>query len=205
MKKSTIASKTEQNETMRKREISSRHIKDFRKNDIKLTQSELSERLGFDFQAVGRYERMECSVSDRAANAFTRLSGYIKEYWLGETECKTEEEYDIWCYNAAEDDYYQEIKRIERKNERIANLLSLCGFGYDNLSDGKYDFVEITGTSELKNEISLALENHTPHKVSDQSKQLFTNPVYLTDDELDTLVVEIRNTVGFFCYKKIVK
>lgn len=116
---------------------------------------------------------MECSVSDRAAKAFARLSGYIKEYWLGETECKTEEEYDIWCYNAAEDDHYQEVKRIERKNERIAKLLSLCGFGYDNLSDGKYDFVEITGTFELKNEISFALENHTPHKILDQSKNYF--------------------------------
>ena len=204
MKKSTITNKTEQSETMRKREISSKHIKDFRKNDIKLTQAALSERLGFDFQAVGRYERMECSVSDRAAKAFMRISGYIEEYWLGETECKTVEDYDVECENAGLEEYTKEQARQERKCERTRMLLELCGFGYENLSDAKYDFIEYSEDSETKTEIISALEHHTPHKVTDYSNELFTGAVYFSDEELSDLLYTIRNSIGYSCFKKFI-
>lgn len=204
MKKSTITNKTEQNETTRKREVSSKHIKDFRKNAIKLTQAELSERLGFDFQAIGRYERMECSVSDRAAKAFARLSGYIEEYWLGETECKTSADYDIECENAGLEEYAKEQERQKRKCERTRMLLELCGFGYENLSDGKYDFVEYSEDSEHKMEIILALEHHTPHKVVDYSNELFTGAIYFSGEELANLLYTMRNSIGYSCFKKCI-
>ncbi len=189
------------------RKVSSRHIKDFRKNVKEWSQEELAENIGVDTQTIGRYERMECSVSNSSAEALAQLSGYIKEYWLGLTECKTEYEYMEECLDAAATDQGRIIEYQNRKREKIKKLFELCGFGYEDFNDGSaaHDFIEFSGDEAAIAELQHAIENKTPHKITDYSKKRFNHSVYLSDDDLTELTQSINGLVGYFCYMKEIK
>lgn len=204
MRHINITNNTEQNEELERKKVSSRHIKDFRKNAIKCSQAVLAERIDVDTQTVGRYERMESSVSNSSAEALARLSGYIKEYWLGITECKTNDEFTEECADAAASEQYQEELYLRHKREKVKALFEICGFGYENMADGRYDFIEYSDNEAIIAEHRSAIENHTPNKITDYSQHFFTTPVYLSDDDLTVLAQNISCLIGYTCYRKTI-
>ncbi len=204
MENKTITNNTEHNDDIETRKVSSQHIKDFRKNVIKCSQAILAERIDVDTQTIGRYERMESSVSNSSAEALAQLSGYIKEYWLGLTECKTDDEFIEECANAAATEQHQKEIYQSRKRERIKTLFEICGFGYEDLSGSRYDFIEFSNDEAAIAEHQHAMENHTPNKITDYSQKFFTAPVYLSNDDLAELSRNISGLIGYTCYKKTI-
>lgn len=204
MRRIIITNNAEQNEKLERKKVSSRHLKDFRKNVIKYSQAVLAESIGVDTQTIGRYERMESSVSNSSAEALARLSGYIKEYWLGITECKTNDAFTEECANDAASEQHQEELYLRRQREKVKTLFEFCGFGYENMADDKYDFIEYSGNETIIAEHRLALENHTPNKITDYSQQFFTAPVFLSNDDLNMLAQNISCLIGYTCYRKTI-
>ncbi len=204
MKNKTITNNTEQNQDEETLEVSSRHIIDFRKNVIKCSQEALAERIGKGHKTINEYENKKRKVSNPSAEALAQLSGYIKEYWLGLTECKTDDEFIEECANAAATEQHQKEIYQSRKRERIKTLFEICGFGYEDLSSGRYDFIEFSNDEAAIAEHQHAMENHTPNKITDYSQKFFTAPVYLSNDDLAELARNISGLIGYACYKKTI-
>lgn len=144
------------------RELSSSHIRDYRKNVMRhltgkvLSQSDLAEKIGVSDLTIGRYERKELDVSKKSAQRLTELTGFIPEYWLGLTNCKTYEEYEDECDSAGLADLAREHELGALRIARIKTLFNLCGYGYENLSDGYHDFMEFSSDPKKVKDASMA-------------------------------------------------
>lgn len=124
----------------------------------------------------------------------------IPEYWRGITERKTDFEYSEECAWLAYDD--QEEVRIVRgqKCARIKSILEFLDFEYEDFCHAKWDFVD--ENSPQYEEYSKAIIRNTPNRIADHTKKHFAIPVYLSDDELFEPAQDIRNLIGYTCYKK---
>ena len=182
-------------------EISSAHIIAFRKNVMNCSQEELADKIGVSTITIGRYERKEIPVSQKSAAKLAELSGFIPEYWLGTTENTTESAYIAECESEGLSAYCEEIDRQKRRDEQRKLLLSMCGYGYENLnsSEPRYDFLSLSNAPEDIKDFQMVQSGY-PHKITNyQSSQ---EAVYFSSAELDTLFESVKDLIGYSCYKK---
>lgn len=189
---------TEHNNAM---EISSAHIIAFRKNVMNCSQEKLADKIGVSTITIGRYERKEIPVSQKSAAKLAELSGFIPEFWLGTTEKTTESAYIAECESEGLSANCEEIDRQKRQDDQRKLLLSMCGYGYENLNaaESRYDFLAFSTAPEDVKDFEMAQSGY-PHKVTNyQSSQ---EAVYFSSAEFDTLFEAVKDLVGFSCYKK---
>lgn len=194
----------DEKERNRRRELSSAHLRHFRKDVMKCSQEKLAEKLGLTQITLTRYESQKCDVSNNSARKLAELSGYIPEYWLGLTEQKTERAYIEECESAAAEDFAKDIDIQRRKIEQRRTLLNLCGYGYEDLSDGSYDFLCFSNDPDKKQDADHADRGY-PHKLTNYHNPKLSTPVYFSSSELNQLLEEVRNLIGYACYKKSIE
>ena len=60
-----------------------------------------------------RWESGKKQVPEKMAEILHKMTGIIKEYWLGETECQTAEDYQKECVKSgiySDDEYYDPVQ-----------------------------------------------------------------------------------------------
>ena len=84
---------------------------------------------------------------------------------------------------------------VSAEIKELSNFFSYLGYNYQNVSgSAEYDFAVFLSQSPYKNICG-------PHCISDSKAEART-PVYLSQEDLDTLLAQLRDTIGYFCYKK---
>lgn len=153
-----------------------------------------------------RWESGQKQVPDKMAEILHKMTGIIKEYWLGKTECQTDEDYHKECVESGiyfDDEYYDPVQvAAMARISQIESMLNLCGIGYTNFKEptAENDFYEIICDADEISEIETAKENKTFHRISLPS---FTDPVYLSEREMSALIRDISDFISYSCYKKI--
>lgn len=193
----------EPNSTKQK-SVSAERLISFRETSTpkKMTQADLAELLEVDVSTIKRWEGGP-GISVPKAKILAEKTGVIKEYWLGATECKTQEDFDDECDSLALEEYGAELEREKQRITQIKTMLNFCGFGFENFRDTKYDFVDFSNDPELITEVQGAFNALTPYKITHIDKAVLPEPVYLSDDDLTALIREIGNCIGYSCYKKL--
>lgn len=198
---------------IKQRQLAGEHIRKFRKEVCDMNREEFTgENEGFAGvkgviyttpQELGRWERGEIEVPDNVAEKLSEITGVIKEYWLGITECKTRIEYDDECDPLGLEEYRAELDKESERIARIKTVLNFCGFGFEDFRDAKYDFVDFSNDPELIAEVQGAFNALTPYKITHIDKAVLPEAVYLSEDDLTSLLLEISNCIGYSCYKKL--
>ena len=161
------------------------------------TQGELAEKLEREPITIGRYEK-GYGVREEVAKEIERITGVFWKYWTGETHFKDRGDYLRQESIAREKDEDEGSAEYEKERaeyqSQLRALFSLCGYCYeDNSVEADfYDLVNPDNESEMP---------PCRHKVTD-----YKNPeqVYQFDDEeLERLIAEFRDTIGYSWYKKV--
>lgn len=176
----------------------SQHIKEFRLNNStgkKMSQEEAAEALGISVSSLKRFENGSHAPSARAAKVMQSFTGIIYPYWKGETDCKTWEAYKHERIVAAQADKKDKEyrKTLQEEINRRETLFASCGYRYTYLTSAQVDFAGI----DPANEYSDATEQHCI-----ASFQNLSQKTYLSTNELEALITELRETIAFTCFKK---
>lgn len=162
------------------------------------TQEELAEKVERAPISIGRYERGELDIPERTARQIEGMTGVFWKYWTGETDFKNRSEYirqeSIAQEEAEEKGLAEYEKERAEYQSQLRALFSLCGYRYeDNSAEAAFfDLVDSANENEMP---------PCAHKVTD-----YKNPeqVYQFDDEeLELLIAEFRDTIGYSWYKKV--
>lgn len=152
-----------------------------------LTQVKLAQMLGIHELTLRRYEQGINPVPVRVAKSLEHILGCHQDYWLGLTDIEDKNEYVQRLKDAQElSDIWDEVNlayAVKRAEESLASfianyktLFALCGYRLN------YDFDCET----------FEVEDHkSGNKVG-----------AFTWDEFESLVLELRNTIGYWGYKK---
>lgn len=179
--------------------IASEHIKQFRFNTParkKMTQQEAANALGISLPTLKRYEKGETTPSESYAKGMEKETGIIYKYWMGETECKTWNEYYTEiekCELQGMGDYIKE-KSEELEQRRI--LFNKCGYHYKFLEGAIYDFSECSSPSDS----TMIYQSYHPHQLTS-----FEEPdkhYYFNQTELDALISQMKDMIVLACFKK---
>lgn len=164
-----------------------------------LSQTKLAEMVHCSRQQIGFYEKGNNPVPPGIAEDMAKIFHVIPPY----ITCESNE--ISWK------EWYSEQERIEgaaltqiseeqaKEIERKQILFSLCGFHYEYLEGASYDFASLS--SKPDKEIIYASEH--PHQLTS-----FTDPkhhYYFNEAELNNLLEELHNTIGYVCYKNGVR
>lgn len=177
----------------------SEHIKQFRnKNSTrkKLTQQEAADALGISLPTLKRYEKGETAPSESYARDMEKETGIIYKYWMGETECKSWNEYyaEIEKTESQGANDYIKAKSEELEQRRI--LFNRCGYHYKFLDGTVYDFAECSPTPDS----SIIYHSYHPHQLTS-----FEEPdkhYYFNQEELDDLISQMKDMIVLACFKK---
>ncbi|MCD7743999.1 MAG: helix-turn-helix transcriptional regulator [Lachnospiraceae bacterium] len=186
--------------------LSSKHLKDYRKNDRNMTQEQFADEMNCATVTLGRYERGEYKIPDDIIEKLSFMSGWIKEYWQGLTDCKTTEEYEKELLLYVEEleqkglegyEIHRQYK--ERRRGQIKTLLNACGFGYEDFSDGspEHDWLML-----IKDQAPLMVKEGYPHKITCRKNGGLETETFLNDSELSALLTDISDLIAFRCFQK---
>lgn len=185
--------------------IAGKHIKAYRKlHDW--SQIKCAEEWGVEEITIRRYEgnakltlgqqRTCYPVSEIRAKKIEAKTGIIYPYWMGETECKTWNEYyaEIEKSESQSVDDYIKAKSEELEQRRI--LFNRCGYHYKFLEGAVYDFAECSTTSDS----SMIYQSYHPHQLTS-----FEEPdkhYYFNQEELNALISQMKDMIVLACFKK---
>ncbi len=182
--------------------LSAQRIKEYRKNDLKQSQEEFGFLIDKDKQTVARYEKGQTKIPTKVIEILVSKSGYIREYWMGLTPCKTHEEFTEECDAAFLKDQAMFQQYENRRREQISTLMNLCGFGYEDYMDGTliHDFVAFSD-NPAGEEIEKLKKDGYAHKIT-RSSQVGEIEVFFNEKELSMLLSDISDLIAFRCFQK---
>lgn len=165
------------------------------KNERGMTIVSLAKALHISDSALRNYIKGRKELDPDVAKNLETLYGKITPFWMGQTDSET------WI------SYYGEMSQLESdalseyeaatqaEQKKLIDFFSVCGYRYQNLSGiAEFDFADLDSHSEYQGVAG-------PHKLTNINYPS-TPPAYFSQDELDTLLKQLHDTVGFACYKK---
>lgn len=156
------------------------------KDDFLMSYDELAHYLGISESTIRNYAKQRSLMREEVAKIFEKKTNvHIWQYWTGETDCISWEEYRT-VQSIDELKALSEIEKEEqKKREQYKSLFSLCGFQYIDLSlIPEYEFdPEIPGQ----------------HRITDTETGITAT---LSDSELQTLIDRLRSTTQVECFIK---
>lgn len=177
-----------------RRKTSGLRIKSLRKT-INYTQENLAEELGISVATIRNYEYGIYPVPKEYIRKLSELSkgDFCEEYLSGETEIKTQAAYNKFCdENEWWPDPDEDNRTHSLKEKRIRKILfAACGYRYIGEGMAEYDFMEIIQGTESPKESNML-------EPMDGSSPV----MYFTDDEINSLITELKDHISFTCYKK---
>ncbi len=183
--------------------LSAQRIKEYRKNDLKLSQEEFGFLIDKDKQTVARYEKGQTKIPTKVIETLMSKSGYIREYWMGLTPCKTHEEFAEECEAAFLKDQALFQQYENRRREQISALMNLCGFGYEDYGDGTagHDFIELSDDLADRKVAKIVAAGYV-HKITCSSKAGESVASFFSNKELSSLLSDISDLIAFRCFQK---
>lgn len=161
-----------------------------------LTQSKLAEIIDRSVAQIRNYERGVTPLPQKVAFTISRRYGGIPEYWMGDTDCYTRQEFDIEL-DRIESEAMAEYHQQEQMGiVRCEAFFSLCGFGYKDM-DGDPVYVAQSFGFDLEGYGDVYIDQH---KVFDINHPEET--AYFSQDELDAILEKVHDLIAFECWKK---
>lgn len=156
----------------------------------KISGKALGTVLGVSDKSISKYRNGAVELPLEYAEKLHQTYEYIPEYWIGETDIKTDKEWTKACEDAeAVAIDYELNQKIEEIQNRV-KLFDLCGFKYECSGMASFDFLGIApGTVAPKG--NHRLTSHDGKYTADFS-----------DEELEVLEHSIREQLAFACFKK---
>lgn len=155
----------------------------------------LAKELHINDSTLRNYMKGRKGLDPDVAAELERKFGKIALYWSGQTDTTTWAAYyreQAQIEGAAAEEY---AAMVSAEIKELSNFFSYLGYNYQNVSgSAEYDFAVFLSQSPYKNICG-------PHCISDSKAEAGT-PVYLSQEDLDTLLAQLRDTIGYFCYKK---
>ncbi|MCD8119424.1 MAG: helix-turn-helix domain-containing protein [Lachnospiraceae bacterium] len=195
--------KRQDSEISKEQKLSAEHIKSYRNDVLCMKQREFAELIGREKQMVARYEKGETPIPGTIIDRLVSLTGWIREYWNGMTDCKTYEDF----YQTAELDALKDLQLINdikgRKEAQISAALTVFGFRYEDYSvpTPAHDYVSIADNPESKS-IRQKIESGCPHKIVSTRTDGSTDSAFFSDAEMSKLLSDISDFIAFRCYQK---
>lgn len=165
-----------------------------------LSQRKLSTYLNRDISCVRAYES-GVGIPEEIAEKLERLTGIIKEYWLGSTDTLT------WT------DYQAEITERNRRlfavnglDGRVASLdaarttfFEICGYSYEHIHTPFLDFARaIMPPSEETEKADPTAGRYYLTSLSYPD----INGVEFTPEEMNALIEKVKDMIAFECSRK---
>lgn len=185
--------------------IAGKHIKAYRTSH-NWTQVKCAEEWEIEEITVRRYEgnaklvlgqqRTCYPVSKTRAKKIAAKTGIIYPYWMGETECKTWNEYYAEIEQSESQDMADYIKEKSEELEQRRILFNKCGYHYKFLEGAIYDFSECSSPSDS----TMIYQSYHPHQLTS-----FEEPdkhYYFNQTELDALISQMKDMIVLACFKK---
>lgn len=156
------------------------------KDEQRITYKTLAENIGVAEATVRNYVHLRSTMNREIAHSFQQYTGIIWQYWIGETDCKTLEEYQIEQFEAASE-AYNEIQEDERRRIGLYRaIFDSCGFQYENVSyTPAYEFNP---------------EAEGSHRITNRDAPKIT--AVFSDSEINDLFSRLHDMIEFECYKK---
>lgn len=178
-----------------RRKTSGLRIKALRKS-IKYTQEKLAEELDISVATMRNYEYGIYPVPEKYISQLSIMSNgdFCEAYLSGESNLKTNAEYHRY-WN--ENDYWPDPDAEARaemliEKEKVKALFLACGYNYIAEGMAAFDFLGIDSTYTESPKEANRLE---PVDASSPA-------TYFSDDEMDSLIAELKEHIAFTCYKK---
>ena len=156
-------------------------------DDGKPNATKIGKALGLHRHTITKLLKGEDqkNYSEKTFQDIAKITGIIKEYWLGKTEQKTEVDYRKEKFKEAQ--LTSKISQLELiqdsqysdEIDRYTNLFKSLGYTYECPDSCRYQ-----GFPHI-------LTNNTTNEKTE-----------FTTDEINQLLQDLKNTVAFACFKK---
>lgn len=164
------------------------------KKERGLTTVSLAKELHIADSTLRNYIHGRKELDPDVTRTLESRYGRIALWWSGQTDATTWGAYYIEqqeIESAGADEY---TAAVEAEKQRLSMLFSCLGYNYQDLSgSAEFDFSSFLSQSPYHGITG-------QHQLTD-TKTLHTTPVYLSQAELDTLIAQLREVVGYFCFK----
>ena len=164
-----------------------------RQTGKRYTQNDLARILEVDISTIRRYESGKYDIPDRVAEKLAGITNTVKEFWTGESLISEPEIYVQMQAELAREEAWYASWQADMDKERFQWKYFFSALGYT---------YEDTDTADIKKAGEAYLSGHNlagPHSI--KKIDSCDPPVLLESDELYQLIKQLRDAVGYFCYK----
>ena len=187
-------------EDIEEQNLAASHLKELRKT-LKWTQEKLAGKLFVDVSTLRRWESGRWAVPSSAASQLEKMTGFIKEYWMGKTEIINRKIYEAYLveeleFEAEEKEMDERIIRLfEERIGMYSSMFRLCGYDYECLASytSIWDMYQII---ESDPDYTDGIVWHRLTLLKDPNKEY-----YFTTRKINEIIKRIKDMADLACLR----